>query len=160
MFAAGAKYGPAKVWPADSYVGLALRLRDETGLRPVLVGSPDERVCLETISSKTDGLNLSGKSGVGELMSVLRGADLVVGNDSGPVHVSAAMGVPTVAIFGSTSPVWTSPGGERALTVSSGAVCSPCFRKECPEGDTHCLTDIGIDEVFEASMKLMGENPK
>ena len=157
VFAAGAKYGPAKLWPAERYIGLAGRLYGEAGLRPVLVGSSAEHAYLDNITGKTDGINLSGKSGVGDLMSVLRGADLVVGNDSGPVHVSAAMGVPTVSIFGSTSPVWTSPRGPFSRLVTSGADCSPCFRKECPEGDTRCLRDISVDDVFDAANEIMRE---
>ena len=90
-------------------------------------------------------------------MSVLRGAALVVGNDSGPVHVSAAMGVPTVAVFGSTSPIWTAPRGRAVRVVWSGADCSPCFRKVCPEGDTHCLVDIGAREVYDAAASVMRE---
>jgi heptosyltransferase-2 len=159
VFAAGAAYGPAKVWPHERFTALAKRLKYEKGLRTVTVGSAKEEKYLENITAPVDdALNLAGKSGIGDLMSILRGADLVVGNDSGPVHVSAAMGVPTVSIFGSTSPVWTSPQGPRSRIVTSGADCSPCFRKECPEGDTHCLRDIGVDDVFDAAMEIMREN--
>lgn len=158
VLAAGAAYGPAKVWPSDRFAALAARLKAEKGLRTVTVGSAKEEKYLENITgTDDDALNLAGRSGIGDLMSVLRGAELVVGNDSGPVHVSAAMGVPTVSIFGSTSPVWTSPAGPRARTVTSGADCSPCFKKECPEGDTHCLRDISIDEVFDAAVEIMRE---
>lgn len=159
VFAAGAAYGPAKVWPHERFAALARRLKDEKGLRTVTVGSAREEKYLENITGPDDdALNLAGKSGVGDLMSILRGAELVVGNDSGPVHVSAAMGVPTVSIFGSTSPVWTSPQGPRSRIVTSGADCSPCFRKECPEGDTHCLQDISVEDVFDAAMEIMREN--
>ncbi len=158
VFAAGAAYGPAKVWPLDRFAVLAGRLREEKGLRTVTVGSGKERDYLDQITEANDDvLNLAGRSGIGDLMSVLRGADLVVGNDSGPVHVSAAMGVPTVSIFGSTSPVWTSPRGPRSSVVTSGAGCSPCFKRECPEGDTHCLQDIDVDDVFDAAIEIMRE---
>ncbi len=159
VLAAGAAYGPAKVWPLDRFTALAGRLREEKALRTVTVGSENEYEYLEKITGADDNaLNLAGRSGIGDMMSILRGADLVVGNDSGPVHVSAAMGVPTVTIFGSTSPVWTSPRGPRTRIVTSGAGCSPCFRKECPEGDTHCLRDIKIDDVFDAAMEIMRES--
>lgn len=159
VFAAGAAYGPAKVWPLDRYTALAGRLREEKNLRTVTVGSEKEQKYLDHIAdAHDDALNLAGRSGIGDLISVLRGADLVVGNDSGPVHVSAAMGVPTVSIFGSTSPVWTSPQGPRTRIVTSGAECSPCFMKECPEGDTHCLQDIKVDDVFDAAMEIMRES--
>ena len=159
VFAAGAMYGPAKVWPRERFAALAGRLREQMGLRTVTVGSEREREYLGTITGADDGaLNLAGRSGIGDLMSILRGAELVVGNDSGPVHISAAMGIPTVSIFGSTSPVWTSPRGVRSRIVTSGAECAPCFRKECPEGDTHCMQDIGIDDVFNAAMEIMRES--
>jgi heptosyltransferase-2 len=158
VFATGARYGPAKIWPAERYTELALRLRDERGLLPVMAGSPYEHASIEKITSKTGGLNLAGKSSLGDLMSVMRGAEIVVGNDSGPVHVAAAMGLPTVAIFGSTSPRWTAPRGRYARVLTSGAQCAPCFKKECPEGDTHCLADIGAEEVFEAAVDILKES--
>jgi heptosyltransferase-2 len=159
VFAAAAAYGPAKVWPQDRFVALAGRLREEKNLRTVTVGSGKEKKYLDNITGgNEDALNLAGRSGVGDMMSILRGADLVVGNDSGPVHVSAALGVPTVSIFGSTSTVWTSPRGPLARVVTSGAECSPCFRKECPDGDTHCLRDIKVDDVFDAAMEIMRES--
>jgi heptosyltransferase-2 len=158
VLAAGAAYGPAKVWPSGRFIDLAARLREEKGLRIVTVGSAGEREYLDTITEAgDDAVNLAGRSDVGELMSILRGADLVVGNDSGPVHISAAMGVPTVSIFGSTSPVWTSPRGPRSRIVTSGADCAPCFRKECPQGDARCLRDITVDEVFQAAIETMRE---
>ena len=158
VFAAGAAYGPAKVWPAERFAKLAARLKSEEGLRTVTVGSAKEEKYLDNITgTDEDALNLAGRSCIGDLMSILRGAAIVVGNDSGPVHVSAAMGVPTVSIFGSTSPVWTAPAGLRARTVASGADCSPCFRKECPEGDTRCLRDITVDEVFDAAVEILRE---
>jgi len=157
VLAAGAAYGPAKVWPLERFSELAARLRDEKGLRTVAVGSAGEREYLDRMTAADDAVNLAGRSDVGGLMSILRGADLVVGNDSGPVHVSAAMGVPTVSIFGSTSPVWTSPRGPRSTVVTSGADCAPCFRRECPEGDTRCMRDITVDEVFGAAKELMRE---
>ncbi len=159
VFAAGAAYGPAKVWPRERFTALAGRLREEMGLRTVTVGSEREREYLDGITEADDGaLNLAGRSGIGGLMSILRGADLVVGNDSGPVHVSAAMGIPTVSIFGSTSPGWTAPLGPHSRVVTSGAECAPCFRKECPDGDMHCLQDIGPDDLFNAVMEIMRES--
>jgi heptosyltransferase-2 len=155
VFAAGATYGPAKVWPRDRFIETAVRLSRDHGLKPVTTGGPSERIYLDMIADKAGGLNLSGKSGAGDLMSVLRGAEVVVGNDSGPVHVSAAMGVPTVAIFGSTSPGWTAPRGRAVRVISSSPDCSPCFERECPLGDTHCLTDIAAGDVVEAAAELM-----
>ena len=155
VLAAGATYGPAKVWPRDRFIETARLLAGRHGLTPVTAGGPAESEYLEVITDKAGGLNLSGKSDIGGLMSVLRGAGLVIGNDSGPVHVAAAMGVPTVAIFGSTSPEWTAPRGRLVRVVSASAECSPCFRKECPLGDPHCLADIGVGDVMSAAEELM-----
>jgi heptosyltransferase-2 len=155
VYAAGAKYGPAKMWPGERFITLASRLKREEGLMPVMTGSPAEQAYLEEMSAAAGGLNLAGRSGIGDLMAVMRGAELAVGNDSGPVHVSAAMGVPTVAIFGSTSPRWTAPRGRNVSVVAAGAECSPCFMKKCPEGDTHCLADIRAEKVFEAAVETM-----
>jgi heptosyltransferase-2 len=157
-YSAGAKYGPAKMWPGERFAELARRLREEQGLHPVFIGSSEELAYIDTIKDKAGGLNLSGKSGIDDLMCVLRGASAVVGNDSGPVHVSAAMGVPTVSIFGSTSPKWTAPRGRYSSVVAATAGCSPCFRKECPEGDYHCLTEITVDAVFAAATELIKES--
>jgi len=94
-------------------------------------------------------VNLAGELDVADLTAVLRGAGVVVGNDSGPVHIAAAMGVPTVALFGSTSPAWTAPRGPRAAAVSIGVDCSPCFRRECPDGTTRCLGELTPEAVLE-----------
>jgi len=158
VYAAGAKYGPAKVWPAERYEELAGRLYREEGLAPVFTGSETERGTLDDLAGRTGGLNLAGSSGIGEMMAVLRGAEIVVGNDSGPVHVSAAMGVRTIAVFGSTSPVWTAPRGRLARVVASTADCAPCFRKECPAGDYHCLAEIGVDQVYEEAVRMIKES--
>jgi heptosyltransferase-2 len=158
VYAPGAKYGPAKVWPADRYAGLAERLHREQGLAPVFTGAEAERASIECIAGKVGGLNLVGRSGIEDMMSVLRGAVIVVGNDSGPVHVSAAMGVPTVAVFGSTSPAWTAPRGRLAKVVASTAECAPCFRKECPAGDYHCLAEIAVDRVYEEAVMMIKES--
>lgn len=151
VLAAGASYGPAKVWPARSYAALAAMLRGAGFERTALVGSAAERGDLEKIAGEvhTGVVNLAGELDVADLTAVLRGAGVVVGNDSGPVHIAAAMGVPTVALFGSTSPAWTAPRGPRAAAVSIGVDCSPCFRRECPDGTTRCLGELTPEAVLE-----------
>jgi heptosyltransferase-2 len=99
--------------------------------------------------------SVAGALGIGELLAVLRGASLVVGNDSGPVHIAAAMGRPTVAIFGSTSPRWTAPRGAAVRIVSRPVDCAPCFRRACPDGDPRCMTGVGVDDVFSAVCDLL-----
>lgn len=152
VLAAGASYGPAKMWPANSYAALARMILGEGFERIVLVGSSAERDGLDLIARQAGAgvVNLAGEIDVADLTAVLRGAAAVVGNDSGPVHIAAATGVPTIALFGSTSPAWTAPRGPRASVVSTGAECSPCFRRECPEGTVRCLSELAPGTVLEA----------
>ncbi|MCD4702464.1 MAG: glycosyltransferase family 9 protein, partial [Candidatus Aegiribacteria sp.] len=152
-FFAGARYGSAKMWPR--FPELARRIYETTGLPSVFYGSPEEETVLREISSdvplsevRTD-LTLSG------LASSLLAAELAAGNDSGGVHVSALLGIPTVTVFGSTSPLWTAPRGRFAVAVNTERECSPCFRRKCPDGIPECLHDISTDEVFSACMELM-----
>jgi len=156
----GAEYGGAKVWPAERFARVASLLARRMGRRLVVVGSSAEAERGGEILSGAGigtGLNLAGKCSVDELLSVLRGASLVVGNDSGPAHIAAAMGRPTVAIFGSTSPAWTGPRGSAVEIISSGVDCSPCFERECPKGEALCLERIEPEEVVERACGLAGE---
>ncbi len=150
---AGARYGSAKMWP--HFRELAHSIYENTGLPSVFYGSPEEKQGLKEISSgvplaevRTD-LTLSG------LASCLLAAELAVGNDSGGVHLSAVLGIPTVTIFGSTSPRWTAPTGKFTAAVKTDRECSPCFKRECPEGIPGCLSDISTGEVLSACMGLM-----
>lgn len=157
VLAPGAVYGAAKVWPLERYAALAGRAAEHTGMRVLVLGSEEEAPGLAKIveSAGVPVRSLAGELTGEELLAVLRGAALVVGNDSGPVHLAAAMGRPTVAIFGSTSPVWTAPRGAAVRIVAHAFECSPCFSRECPDGEPRCLLDIGIDEVFDVSRDLL-----
>lgn len=159
VLAPGAVYGAAKVWPLERYAALAGRAAEHTGMRVLVLGSEAEAPRLAKIveSAVVPVRSLAGELTGGELLAVLRGAALVIGNDSGPVHLAAAMGRPTVAIFGSTSPVWTAPRGAAVRIIAHAIECSPCFRRECPDGGARCLFDIGIDEVFDVSSDLLEE---
>jgi heptosyltransferase-2 len=94
--------------------------------------------------------DLSGRTSLGQAVDLLSQADRVVSNDSGLMHVAAALGHPLVAIFGSTDPGHTPPLSDRAKTVSLGLECSPCFRRTCPLGHTNCLRRLPVDRVLEA----------
>lgn len=160
VLAAGAAYGPAKVWPGRCFAEAARIICEGTEIVPVLTGSDGERETMERILEDTGmrGRNLAGSLEISDLISVLRGASAVLGNDSGPVHISAAMGRPTVAVFGSTSPDWTAPRGARSAFVSAGMECSPCFRRECPEGKPACLTGVKPDEAARVLKGLIRED--
>lgn len=154
----GAEYGGAKVWPAERFAQTASLLSTCTGRRIVIVGSAGERDAGEVIlSGVRAGTNLAGRCSVDELLSVLRGASLLIGNDSGPAHIAAAMGRPTVALFGSTSPSWTAPRGRAIDCISAEVECSPCFERECPRGEPRCLLEIDPEEVVRRACSLMGE---
>jgi len=154
----GAAYGGAKIWPADRFARAAAMLSRRTGRRIVVVGSAGETEAGEEILSRSgSGRNLAGRCSVDELLSVLRGAALVVGNDSGPAHIAAAMGRPTAVLFGSTSPAWTAPRGRAVAIISAGVECSPCFERECPRGAPRCLEEIDPEEVAERACILMEE---
>ena len=164
VVAPGATYGASKVWPHERYAGLAGLLAHRTGATAVIVGRNEERegaaVLAESIGAGTR--NLAGKLSLEGLVAVLRGASVTIGNDSGPVHVSAALGVPTVAVFGPTSAEWTAPRGSAVRIVREDISCAPCFKRECPFGSPRCLSQIGIDRVFETALSLInaGSNQK
>jgi heptosyltransferase-2 len=157
VLAPGATYGSAKMWPTAGFADLAALLARKTGWRLLLVGTEGERACAGEVleGAGAGGVNMAGRLTMAELLSVLRGARLIVGNDSGPVHCAAAMARPTVAVFGSTSPDWTAPRGDAVRVVSHPVPCSPCFKQECPDGDPRCLVEIGVDEVFDAAIDMV-----
>ena len=160
VLAPGATYGSAKLWPPDRYASLASRIVDKFQFPIVTIGKSEERPVGSHIieSVGVEGRNLAGECTIEELLAVLRGAYVVIGNDSGPVHLSAAMGRPTVTIFGSSSPAWTAPRGMATEIVKGEVECAPCFNRECPEKDPRCLLAIGVNDVYNAALRLIGED--
>jgi len=157
VFAPSANYGITKEWPESSFAEVALRLRDEKGLTPVFIGSEvtAERERAASLAARTGGIDISGRTDLPTLAAVFASARLFIGNDSGPMHLAAAVATPTVGIFGSTAPAWTAPRGSSVKVVGPApAACSPCFRKSCPF-DRECLTGIGPDDVLDASRTLL-----
>ncbi len=147
----GAEYGPAKQWPA-AYYGELARLRHAQGWDPWLFGSKkDRQVCAE-INSHARGVcrDLTGRTGLGEAVDLMSQADAVVSNDSGLMHVAAALGRPLVAIYGSSDPSHTPPLGGHKHILYRGLECSPCFRRICPLGHTDCLHGIRVEQVSKA----------
>jgi lipopolysaccharide heptosyltransferase I len=149
-----------KQWPADRYARVVGRLAEETGARSVLVGSADAaddaRAILEAANGDAaDGpaLDLTGRTTLKELVAVIAEGRVMVTNDSGPMHVAAAVGTPVVALFGPTNPRRTGPAGRGHTVLAGRAPCSPCYRRRCLyAGGTEalrCLRNIGADEVAE-----------
>jgi len=153
----GAEYGPAKRWPVEKFISAAEEIQQRTDCTWILFGGKDdlqlcERIESETQNSKLKIQNLAGKTSLRELMSLLKLCRVLLTNDTGPMHVAAALGTPVVVPFGSTSPELTGPGlpgDSRNHLVKSDAPCSPCFLRECPI-DFRCMNGIGVKQVVQA----------
>ncbi len=148
----GAVYGTAKRWPADRYAALADRLVTD-GFRPLLVGAPSDvqvAAAVRAASANPEGLvDLTGRTDLKGLAGVLRCCSAFVTNDTGAMHVAAAVGTPLVAIFGPTDPTTTGPVSRRATLLRRPVFCSPCLLRECPI-DHRCMRGISVAEVHEA----------
>jgi len=143
----GAEYGPAKRWPG--FAELAARLR----LPVALLGSGKDRDACAGIA----GRNLAGQTTLDEAIELIAWADFLVTNDSGLMHVAAAVGTPQVALFGSSSPQHTPPLAANARVVWLGLDCSPCFARECPLGHLRCLREISVERVLAEIGRLGSE---
>ncbi len=150
-FCPGAEYGPAKRWPEAHFAALA-RLLAARGCVVWLVGSPKDHAVAETIAqaSAGAGINLCGKTDIAEAADLLAAARLAVTNDSGLMHVAAAVGRPVIALYGSSSPQFTPPLSADARILTLSLACSPCFQRECPLGHFKCLNDLSPERVFAA----------
>jgi len=153
----GAAYGSAKRWHEHRFASVADTLALELGLQVALIGSEKERVVAEKIREQmTSGVALlSGKTSLETLIGVLAESSLMITNDSGPMHIAAALGVPTVAVFGSTDERVTGPSGARTRVVKHAVECSPCLLRECPI-DHRCMNAVTVQDVCLAARELMG----
>jgi heptosyltransferase-2 len=154
--APGAVYGPAKAWPAERYRDLAAGLRTRAGMPVVLLGTSAEHALAEAVRAGAEGvLNWCGATDLPGLVAALSRAALLVSNDSGAMHVMAALGRPQVAIFGSTSPAWTGPLNPNSAAVTLALPCAPCFARTCRFGHYDCLGLITADRVLERALELL-----
>ena len=149
---AGAEYGPAKRWLPERFAEVVQTLDDPAGSRWQLVGTAKDRAVAEQITAlcpaPAEIENLCGKTTLAELIAILRASDALLTNDTGTMHLAALLGVPVVAIFGSTEPALTGPLGTGHTVVRKRAECSPCFLRECPI-DFRCMKEVESATVAE-----------
>jgi heptosyltransferase-2 len=151
VFCPGAEYGPAKRWPARHFAALAQLVA--TPQHPAwLIGSDKDAAIGDAIVAASGGaaLNLCGRSTLEQAIDLIASARCVVSNDSGLMHVAAALERPLVALYGSSSPTYTPPLSGRAQIISRALDCSPCFKRECPLGHFDCLNGIEPRQVAAA----------
>jgi heptosyltransferase-2 len=152
----GSTYGGAKRWLPERFAETADRLARDRGGRVVIVGARGEEALGHAIAHKmaVKPLVLSGQTSIRELMAVIKRCKLFLTNDTGPMHIAAAFGVPVVALFGPTDHRNTSPWGHRHTIVRHPVDCSPCLLRECPI-DHRCMTRIMVDEVYQAAVQQL-----
>jgi heptosyltransferase-2 len=157
----GATYGLAKCWYPDRFGRLGERLAEKWQARILLFGKEEERPIVHEILHHlgTEGIDLTGKTGLLQLAALLERCALLVTNDTGTMHVATAVGTPVVALFGSTPPLATGPWGEGHAVIRKNVPCSPCWKRICPT-DHRCMELITVDEVEKVVDKQLGHKRK
>lgn len=155
----GAAYGTAKRWLPERFAAAAASLAREKRATVSVFGSAGEsglceRVAAEIRSLGVEAQSLAGRTSLAEFIRLAARCMLFLTNDSGAMHVAAALGVPTVAVFGATNPQATAPLGERVRLVREPVECSPCLLRECPI-DHRCMTRVSSDRVVAAALELL-----
>lgn len=152
-----ATFGPAKQWFPERYAQLGDRLHRELGASILIFGGPADRDLGRTIRGRMTApcIDLSGRTGLGEAMALIGRCDAFVTNDSGLMHVAAALNTPQVAIFGSTNHTTTSPFSATSRIVRVPIECSPCMQPVCPLGHMNCMRRVSVDMVVKAVKELL-----
>jgi heptosyltransferase-2 len=149
----GSTYGGAKRWLPERFAETADRLAGQVGAKVLIVGASGEEPLAQAIAGRIKAATvvLSGKTSVRELMAAVRRCAVFITNDTGPMHIAAAFGVPVVAVFGPTDWRTTAPFGTGHALVHQPVDCSPCLLRECPI-DHRCMTRVTVDEVYQAAV--------
>jgi heptosyltransferase-2 len=156
VIAAAAAYGPAKEWPAERFAELIERVAQGYDAECVIIGTAAERARCEYIAqaSLVRSILAAGELSVSEMIAMISLSDGFVGNDSGAMHVAAALGIPTVGLFGSTNPRRTGPRGPHVSVLYKPPPCSPCLKRTCPFNHYDCQKAVSVEEVVEALARL------
>ncbi len=149
----GATYGSAKQWFPDRFIELGRRLAARG--RIVVVGGPAEAGLGERVARGADGLSLAGRTTVSQLAAAIARCRILVTNDTGPMHVADAVGVPVAAIFGPTDWIETPPFGKGHAIVRQEIECSPCLKRVCPLGHHNCMKLVTVDRVLAACREIL-----
>lgn len=154
--APGAIYGPAKQWPVAHFKSL-VDILNANNIYTIIIGTGADRQLGDYLSNNANRAeNICGKTNLNQLIAVLAKSTALVSNDSGTMHIMAALHRPQVAIFGSTSTVWTGPVNDLAEIIKLDIDCSPCFKRVCPFGHTNCLHEITPDLVWKKLQPIIG----
>ncbi len=155
----GAAYGSAKRWLPDRFADAALTVARERGAAIAIFGSKEESNIGELVQRRVEAagqqcVNFAGSTSLAEFIELAAACDVYLTNDSGPMHIASALGVPTVAIFGATDDVATGPTGTQSRVVREPVECSPCLLRECPI-DHRCMTRVSAERVAEVALSLV-----
>ena len=156
-FMPGAEYGPAKRWPAERFGELAVQLAD-AGAQVWILGSERERKLGEEVRAAAgrDGVaNLCGRTTLADAVDLLGAARVAVTNDSGLMHIAAAVDTHVIGLYGSTTPRFTPPLTDRADILYRNLECSPCFRRRCPLGHFNCMMEMAVDDVAKVAITAL-----
>jgi heptosyltransferase-2 len=155
----GATYGSAKRWYPDRFAAVAHAISEKWGAKVVITGGPGEAAIASDIERELAGycLNMAGKTSVRELMALIKRCNFFITNDSGPMHLAAAFGVPLVAIFGSTDHSTTFPLSDSAVVVRESVDCAPCMKRECPTDHRYMLS-VNVEDVVNAATEFRSQN--
>lgn len=159
--APGATYGAAKRWFPERFAQVADRLADRYSLQGMLLGGKGDDEPAQKVQKKAKStlINLAGKTSLKEAIHLISRCRLFISNDSGLMHIAGALNIPTIAIFGSTNPVTTSPMGEKSIIVRKEVPCSPCLKKNCPT-DFRCMDLISVEDVLKPAQNLLEHKRK
>ena len=155
----GAVFGSAKRWFPERYAALSIKLQEYSGARVVIFGGPGENALGIYISELMENrcVNFCGKTSLREAIALINRCQLFITNDSGLMHVAAALDIPLIAIFGSTDHVTTSPSSPKSQVIRVPVPCSPCLKPDCPI-DHRCMKNITVEMVYDAAVKLLMKN--